>query len=45
MTHDGDDMTAGKSALLRELRKAFGHENFKSDLQKRAVVAVYEGLN
>lgn len=33
----------GEEILAKELKKTFGHEQFKSDLQKRAVTAIYKG--
>lgn len=33
-----------EESLLKELNKTFGHEAFRSDLQKRAVATVYGGM-
>jgi hypothetical protein len=32
-----------EESLLKELKSTFGYEGFKSDLQKKAVLAVYQG--
>ena len=37
-----DRMSTGND-LVRELSTTFGYKSFKSDLQKRAVTAVWEG--
>lgn len=34
----------GGEALVNELKKAFGYDQFKSDLQKKAVTAVHNGI-
>ena len=37
-------MTSAKEkALLDELERTFGYSSFKSDLQRKAVTAVYQG--
>jgi hypothetical protein len=33
-----------KESLLKELKSTFGYEGFKSDLQKKAVLAVRHSL-
>ena len=36
---------SGEEVLLKELKQTFGYDEFKSDLQRKAVLAVFNGTS